>query len=42
MGTYPEMHEELLARLVKGLRVIYGDLVVQIVLYGPVARGAQF
>lgn len=37
MAAYTEM----LDRLVEGLREIYGDLIISIVLYGSVARGTN-
>lgn len=36
-----ETYSEMLEHLVNGLRKIYGDLIVSIVLYGSVARGTQ-
>lgn len=37
MNAYTEM----LDQLVKGLRDIYGDLIISIILYGSVARGTH-
>ncbi len=35
------VNSEMLERLVHGLREIYGELIISIVLYGSVARGTQ-